>query len=372
MGNLNQSPQEILMNTLSAEDFGVYTSEGVKQLLFKGAGITLPAKGANGEVSSVIKSCSVDGVLKQVFVQYNDECPCEECGYDYGIEIKSKVQKRGVFNVQLPVGKYYGDKLDKVTCTNNEIDAAYFDIMYSTTIDLINKDTKGAGAIISAVKGEVVAVSNSETAVIEITVAGGTAQTISGSSGDDILDLVDAINTDVDLVGEVLASTDAVATDTAGTIKIVQVGSSSFSVTDTTNASTDGAGMFLTAKDVNEQFEVVDSAMTSTTTVIEAGSYPFLSSDDMARIFSIKRMDFGSQPNVPIKGVKYCLFSFKVKGLTNYAQHGANAMNTYNEYVNIYVPLSALATDLWLSTDMMNDAPVAPDQTFEELLAAWA
>ena len=144
-GNLTYPTTDILINTLAYTDLGVYgdgvTSERV--LIFKKYGITIPY---DSNVS-VTKACTELGQLKSVAVTIDGPCPCEDCDFDYGIDINKVVDEPGVLNDDFySSGRHYGGKLESIEpCSGGELADSDKITIENDIITQITNDTGNGG-----------------------------------------------------------------------------------------------------------------------------------------------------------------------------------------------------------------------------------
>lgn len=379
MGNLNHTTQQFLYNTVAATDFGVYTDSvtGVKNLLIKGFGYALPAVG-----ESVVKHSYSAGTAKSVYVKLATTCPCDDCGAEYGIEIQNYDQLPGVFKYYLPIRKFYGGSWENVVCSGTTLDSTLVDEATSAIVRQIGLDTLGAGAIVTAktqIAATVTAVSEGTTYALTVTsynsanVATSCNIAWTAAGGDDIDDLITGFNADLGAYATAtkVTATTILITSAAGTyLKAVEVGSGDVTL-DSENR------ILLTAKSADRQFNVMYKAGSATTTVVTAGTWPTLTSADVARQFSIKPYQHGSQPNVPIKDAEYVKYTIKAT-MGNVDDISApNHVESFVQTVELYILKSAInAVDIWDASGYMwestaDNAGFSPDQTFDEILTYW-
>ena len=69
------------------------------------------------------------------------------------------------------------------------------------------------------------------------------------------------------------------------------------------------------------------------------GTYPYLTSEELARIFPILAEHMGSLPIIPIQGVYYNKYVFEVTH-DAYALEGMNHMDKYKEVLEVYVAVT--------------------------------
>jgi len=144
-GNLTYPTTPILINTLAYTDLGVF-GDGViskRVLLFKKHGITIPY---DSNVS-VAKTCTDGGQLKSVAVTIDGPCPCEDCDYDYGIDIVKHVKEPGVQNDDFySSGRFYGGKLESIqSCSGGELADGNKLTIENDIINQITADTGNGG-----------------------------------------------------------------------------------------------------------------------------------------------------------------------------------------------------------------------------------
>jgi len=153
-GNLTYPDPLILINDLTPADLGVYTrsEDSVQMLHFKKLGISLPYVSGAVKVS---KSAYQPGQYKGALIKLDNTCPCEECGYEYGLDIFKVVKQPGVLNSDYDgKARHYGSKLAKVQeCTSGLMEDSDLVTMEDDILDLITNDNgigNDEGAIVDA------------------------------------------------------------------------------------------------------------------------------------------------------------------------------------------------------------------------------
>lgn len=134
--------------------------------------------------------------------------------------------------------------------------------------------------------------------------------------------------------------------------------------------------ILLTSKQKDTQFNVKFSDGYATVTSITQGVWPRLTSEDVAREFSIKPWQHGSQPNVPIKGAQYTKYILTAT-MGDIADVSApNRGASFLQKVELYIKSDQLTGDIWNSSDYTwesaaDNAGLTPDRTFDEMLTYW-
>jgi len=258
-GNLTYKDKPILINELTVADLGVYT-DGVtseKMLLFKKHGIAIPY--TSSTLNTVSLSKTNDGIKKGVLVSISAPSPCEDCNYDYGLEIIKKVKKPGVKNDDLyGKSRYYGSDIAAImTPSGGELTDTDKLTMEDMIITDITNDT-GLGqreaGIVDAYRLYIVTLANDTDEAITLTDSAGTATTVTLNANTAILN-VNLINADatVSLFVQAFATsttTIGIMSLTAGTLFTAADGGGD------TELFPDTRYIVLESKSVDDQFEV--------------------------------------------------------------------------------------------------------------------
>ena len=189
MQNLVNPVKRILINDWTTKELGYFTKtdpDGLtgdptlgRTLLFKKANVTIPYVSG---MTAVAKTCAVDGIAKSVLVKTVAPAPCEDCHYNYGIDIQSKVKRPGVLNNQyFPKTTPYGGILDVIqTPVSGELD----DVDKLTIEDdIITQITADKDAVVSAKRLYVVEIDGLGTSSLTYTVDGHNAATVALGAG---------------------------------------------------------------------------------------------------------------------------------------------------------------------------------------------
>jgi hypothetical protein len=127
----------------------------------------------------------------------------------------------------------------------------------------------------------------------------------------------------------------------------------------------------------NAEIQPLDA--TGTITVIQESAFPFLTSDDVFRIFSggaAPNGNFATQGYIvqPVDGASYCRYIIAVDSDINDLT-GASHWEHFRGTVEFYVQTSAgNIAAIWDATDLMwesSHAGFGADTTFDALLTAW-
>ncbi|MBC8315560.1 MAG: hypothetical protein H8E51_08650 [Bacteroidetes bacterium] len=259
-GNLTYKDKPILINELTVADLGVYTDgvTGAKMLLFKKHGITIPWATTN----TVSLSKTNDGLKKGVLVSISAPSPCEDCNYDYALEIIKKVKRPGVKNDDLyGKSRYYGSDIAAImTPSGGELtDTDKLTMEDQIITDITNDSGLGQreAGIVDAHRLYIVTVTadmSVDNGAITLTDSAGTATTVT-LDGATIGANVHLINNDstVNVYVEAFAAsatTIGVMSKVAGGLFTAADGN------DTTEIFPDTRYIVLLAKEIADQFEV--------------------------------------------------------------------------------------------------------------------
>lgn len=374
-GNLSQPKMRFLINSLTTADFGVFTDTvtGLKSLIAKKLGYSLESL-AGGTNVRVTRQCTDAGKLKVVSVDFNNDCPCTECGFDYGINIAIRHMIPGYFNDMTDRQKPYSGNIANINCVSGEIDSTQIDTMKDDIINQINADlgfsNPLAGANVIAGKALHLTTWNAASAITINGTAYGAQATIAAfvaaiNAGTDAFAFLDATTPATELW--VIANstpTTFVVVNTAGTIVVPA-----------------NYTIGIISKDVKWNFnaEIQPLDATGTITVIQESSFPFLTSDDVFRIFSggaHPHGAFATQGYVvqPVDGASYCKYIIEVDSDINDLA-GASHWEHFTGTVEFYIQSSAgNIAAIWDATDLMwesSHAGFGADTTFDALLTAW-
>jgi len=382
-GNLSHTTQQFLYNTVSAADFGVANINSVKTLFLKGKGLYIPntGDGASGK-AQIVRTSHAAGVAKVTFVGFSFACPCDDCNGEYGIEIENFDQKPGVFKYYLPIRKFYGGRYDNaVACSGTLIEDALRREALIKTITLINADILGAGALVTA---------SSSAIVTPAAAFGGTddfAVTVKIYDANNVLvGTFSCTSTDPANLAAMIAAFNATsglstygAFSVAGTA-IGQTTKAKFVAASGYVAKIESVsggnltidfdyGIVLTAKSADRQFNVKFTPGSATTVDLVKGVWEVLSPSDIAREFSLKPWQHGSQPNIPIKGQNYVKYTITAK-MGNIADISApNHREEFVRTIEIYVLSGQESTAVFddaLPTSDTNGTDWTLEQLFKE------
>jgi len=260
-GNLTYKDRPLLITNLAVTDFGFYsetdpdTSVDKHHLLIKSIGLDLVYDSS----VKVSKSCTQEGALKSILLSVNGPCPCEDCGYEYGIDVVKKVKNPGVLNDDYPDGgksRFYGGSIASLAaCASGEIaDADKLTIEDDILTQILNDRNLGTReeSIVDGKRVYLVTITEAATDAITITDADG-SETILLNGGATMATALHDFNTDntKGLVAFPKSSTQMFITSTA-------VGKL-FTIVDGGGASTvtiDERYMWITARTIDSQFEV--------------------------------------------------------------------------------------------------------------------
>jgi len=374
-GNLTYPTKPLLFNSVSAQDFGVFTNSvtSQKELLFKKSGISLPYKNKAGTiVGSVKKILPKAWTPRVVLALLGSNAPAEDLHYEYGFTINREVKNPGVGNSEItPFDVYYGGSLPKVTTTSGIIDAVHMTTMREDIIDQITNhkrySSNGYDAWVNASLAKIITWDaaktldiNGVTAVVGATVAAF----ITGINADPTTlvtayALPAAIGTSkVVLIAAPGTKTMTLEATAAGTIMVVD--------------TNDYIGLVGKETDINFHF-VDPTGQNSAITIVE-GNFALMSADDVYREFSQMVHDgaLANQHRVekPLNA-PYVKYVFEVD-MPSAGFHGASEGHSYKQEVVVYVLQSLVATDKWDASGFMwesvtDDAGFVADTNLDEL-----
>lgn len=378
-GNLSQPKMRFLINSLSAADFGVFTDTvtGLKSLIAKKLGYSFESL-AGGTNVEVTKQCTDAGQLKVVSVDFNNDCPCTECGFDYGINIAIRHMIPGYFNDMTDRQKPYSGNIANINCVSGKIDSTQIDTMKDDIINQINADLGFSNPLAGAnvIAGKALHITGWD-ANDTITI-NGTAYTHATIAG-----LIAAINAGTDAYAFLDPTTPAtefwiIANSTPTTFVVT-----SLNMTVPPNYT---IGIISKSVQWNFNAEIQPLDATGTITVIQESVFPFLTSDDVFRIFSGGAHPHGAHATQayiqqPVDGASYCRYIISVDSDINDLT-GASHWEHFRGTVEFYIQTNANNIgDLWDSditganTGWMAEPGdgvfVAASDTFAELLTYW-
>lgn len=372
-GNLTYTHRDILINNLSAADFGVYTDSFINQkvLLFKKHGFALPYKDKAGTiVADVTKVLNKASVKRVALVLLNTTCPCESCNYEYGYSLEMRVKRPGILNSEYyPHAVAYGGALKGISCTGGAIDASELTKMRNDIIDQIANHVRyspqGFDAVAEAAVARIFTFDNTKTIIIN-----GVTINVTGMN---IAQAIAAINAEATTLVKAYQLPTSIHAS-----KIVLIGANGATDMTLGGTSVADANIYIghTAKDGDITFEVKDSYRSISTIMVQAGSFSQWTPDDVARNFSQQghhgHLLSQVQVEKPIPGEAYSIYVFSLAQKVN-ALEGANHMDESVDTVRVFVRNGAIAGDKWDASNFMwestaDNAGFAADTTFEELI----
>ena len=213
MENLSYPVMKLLINNLAVTDFGYYeetnpeTGATVKNLLIKKLGLAIPYVAANVNIKN---SVTKDGALKSVLLQFNGPAPCNDCNYEYGIEIIRRRQQPGVLNDDYyPKGRFYGGVIQALQTTSGgqvaDSDKLIMEdqILTDMHADQASDISTREPSIAKSKRLYIVTVNNAATDQLTYTIA-GTAATFAGMSTT-VVASVAALNADATFKASLVA-----------------------------------------------------------------------------------------------------------------------------------------------------------------------
>lgn len=187
MGNLVQRAQHILLNTLTAKDFGVYQktdgSGGTENVFFyKGSDYHAPIAIPKSNIKHKFVSRAKQGVKASYLMELVAPSPCEDCNYETGFTIGLKKHWDGSMWNSYPEFRYVMGYLPSLLpAVNGELDDADKKALLKQMIEFMNADKKGpAWGTMAYI---VTDLSPSTPSDVNITI-GETTTTVSSTAGD--------------------------------------------------------------------------------------------------------------------------------------------------------------------------------------------
>ena len=128
------------------------------------------------------------------------------------------------------------------------------------------------------------------------------------------------------------------------------------------------------------------TVVASTTTIAWAiggeGHFPYLTSDDVFKIFANKqhqgKLSMLVYAEQPIDGAEYCHYHLKSVKVYEPDLHGANHLNMYTQDVDLYIRKATITTHIYDKDDALlersfnrDTAPAAPNTSVEDMLQIW-
>lgn len=372
-GNLTYSHRAILINELTAQDFGVFTNSitSQKELLFKNHGLSLPYRDAAGTIVGSVKKVTGKSAVKKVALTLlNTACPCEDCNYEYGYSLERRVKKPGVLNSEkYPHAVYYGGSLINVSCTAGVIDSTALETMRTDIIDQVSNHMayshNGFDAVAEAAIARIITFDATKTVIINGVTIDVAALTIT-----EAIAAINAAPTTLVKAYRLPISIHA--------SKIVLIGKNGATTMSLTGTSVADANIYIGHTSKGEQdvtFAVKDTNRSISTITVVEGSWAVLTPDDVYREFSQMAHD-GALANqhrvVKPLNAAYSKYIFTILQGVN-AIHGASHGDTYTTEIHVYIPSSQIAGDKWDASNFMwestaDDAGFIVDTTFEELI----
>lgn len=352
MGNLVEITPICLVNTISAADFGMKVDSltSVKNLMFKKLGFTIP-KTTNG---GFIKTSAVAGQVKISYFQLNDIEPADISKYSYGITIDPVRKNPGIHSVPYIGAKTYGGER-AVTVSGGLITAAS---QAAIAKDIVDQCYSDPNAIVDIGHAILLTTWNAASAVTVGGDAAAAAATIA---------LFAANITALDgYIAYALSATTILVVSTVGVPVIVNTAG--------TVVVTTTVLLGVTAKSVNTSFNARFYNTPKQAVSVQASIFPLLTNDEVKQQFA-NLGNHGvfkgiSGVDSVVDGAAYTRYTFTFETVAD-ASVGAGKFLTHRKQIVLYVLTSQLAADIFLSSDLDADAPANPDNTFDELLAAW-
>lgn len=208
-GVLTKSTSSFLFNNaITKEDIGAYKeTDGSAVLILKNLGYSLYL----GPNSKTFMTCNDPGALRAQLITLNMDCPCDECEYEYGFKVTSKLQMPGHRNsIPKPLMNPYYGKISSVECNLGKIVDSQVLAMEDDLIGQINgyMPINNDGLIPAQWATRYYIVEDTDTSDIStLTISiGGTDYVVSSAiAPDPVFSLVENINANVGIAGRVKA-----------------------------------------------------------------------------------------------------------------------------------------------------------------------
>lgn len=346
MGNLSRTPIKILINAISAEQFGIKTGTDPK-LLIKKQGLTI----AKSQVGSVVKQLPTTGKKVKQRMSFAYIYDGSVTRVEFGINVVTKPFQKGEIK---------------------PIEALEIGRPYSTIMQIFNTSSKGslgivdkkiiADALAAQINADPYRVANGNTVVRvkNTSTADASTFTVNGST------VTLALTTNIPSgapTGYTVTKVDTtyvdVTADTPGAPLAVVAGTD----TELNDVFIDVEALsayvrFVTTVD-SDQFTVATS---------QKGVAPFLDARFMEREYAIKPGDEGTRPLSPVEGGTYnryvIEYFFYAPGNTS-----ANSQDKRSQKVYIYMLDGQEDINKFLTSDYLSDAPATVDADFTDLIA---
>ena len=204
MQNLEDVKQRFLINTLTVKDFAYYSNApdgetAVSRLMIKKHAMEIPWVAGS---TTVRNETTKAGALKSVLLLVNGPAPCDQCHYEYGLEVHRKWQQPGVLNDDLyPKSKTFGGVIEALqTTSGGQIADADKLTIENTIMAGIEGDQLGFSStrepnIVHCKRLYIMTTAADATHQVNYTLAGVTA-TVVLNSGATVLTQVNDINAD--------------------------------------------------------------------------------------------------------------------------------------------------------------------------------
>jgi len=331
MGNLVRKPTEILINTV---DSSVIAENAANTGVFlKDYGELLSAKARwNGTPKDVLKVTTRTGEVSKEVI--NIKAACAVAPVQASVNLRKRPRLAGQVGMTQNVtmlGKDYDGNVNALSgdCSGGFIPAADNTLLATGIVDLAQKELF---PFFKIGKTKVVDVTDRTSAIqLDLLVDGA------GTTAYDA-------NTMALVVAAINAGSQAYAwsvdgAGVTGTIYIV-----SRTNADITTAGHDNCADSTTYKDaigiisddpkykVDAYIRDIDGSRLSQ----DEGSYPYLTTEDMFRIFPVLSQDHGSIPETPVQNVSYSLYRFELIHEA-FALDGANHLDQFKERLDVYV-----------------------------------
>lgn len=362
MGNLNYSPTDILLNSVSVDKVGLYfhdlgNNTGQAMLLIKDLGISIPgaiyslSQGSPDSLLHKPTSCAFNcvnpGQLKVVRYVFTPVCPCEECDYEYGITIHHKdSSKAAQIRYFPPPQKYLGGRFERVECTAGFIDDTYVN---RAELDIIRQNMADQYSFVNIWRQyDVGDFAAGETIGFTLSVPGEDDLVVSvlwddDSAGtppdpEDFDDFLTNINTALDGTGVT-----AIGDESTGTVTLVGDYGLQFTISQNAYAA---RYLYVGQKYPEVTFDVTYPQDMATGTVITEPRFPSLRGVDVYQEF-MNRGNHGSMAifssvERPDPAADYCKWTFTYVKPYTYDLVGANHLNQYYHVYHLYVKKSAI------------------------------
>jgi len=358
MGNLSEIKRDILINSLSASDFGVYTDtlKSEKVLFFKKHGYSFFAHGEVTIDFGSIAAPASAGTAKVILLALNNIAPSDTTAYDETVRIDPKYKNPGVDKAAYYAAPTYGNTYSVATSGGYITQASMISIIDNIS-NQIYSDPENTW-----VKGGAAVVVTGYAAADNIVIDGTTYAAVANVTA-----MVAAINAGTKAYAYVISASSFALIYRVAYTEPTTAGSLTFS----------NVMLGLIGQDAEISFDTFVRQPLISSTVLVAPVYPFLTSAEIDAIVrnsgSHGELAMFSPADRPIAGAAYTKINvFSSSDAYNNQTPGSDIKHMNS--VNLYILTSELTKDYWDASDYnaeLGSAGFAADTNFNELIAYW-